>query len=264
DPMSNAMRIAVAATAVLVFAAIAIYVRPSSDTGTSGPIAATSSPTLMPSASAAPASPSTSASPSAPKSSSAPEPGQIPEGPFAVGILEPTHGVQVDVPRGWTFLSHPPGLTQTQFTGLRSRDQQALLSFQLPGGPGGHPCDPIGYYPEADFGPSVDDLADHIVSLKGLDVVAPLPVTLGGYHGKYLEFTVTPDIDCAPGDYYPWQGRVLQGLGEIDRVWILDVDGTRLVVDAQAQLDKTPADLAELQSMVDSIRITAASPRPTP
>ena len=39
------------------------------------------------------------------------------------------------------------------------------------------------------------------------------------------------------------------------RIWILDVDGVRLVISGLWPSDATPADLAELQAVIDSIRI---------
>jgi hypothetical protein len=40
----------------------------------------------------------------------------------------------------------------------------------------------------------------------------------------------------------------------VDRIWALDVDGERLVVDASYLPEATQQDRAELESVVDSIR----------
>ena len=40
----------------------------------------------------------------------------------------------------------------------------------------------------------------------------------------------------------------------MDRLWILDVDGERLVIDASTLPDATAEDRAELERVVDSIR----------
>jgi hypothetical protein len=40
----------------------------------------------------------------------------------------------------------------------------------------------------------------------------------------------------------------------VDRIWILDVGGERLVVDAFYLAEATPEDRAELERVVDSIR----------
>lgn len=48
--------------------------------------------------------------------------------------------------------------------------------------------------------------------------------------------------------------RYQQVPGQVDRLWILDVDGQRLVVDAWYLPAATAQDLAELAEVVDSIR----------
>ena len=40
-----------------------------------------------------------------------------------------------------------------------------------------------------------------------------------------------------------------------DRVWVLDVEGQRLVIIAPEQVDQTPQDKAEVQGILDSIRL---------
>ena len=44
--------------------------------------------------------------------------------------------------------------------------------------------------------------------------------------------------------------------GEVDRVWILDVGGQRLVIDAPVMLGQDAATTTEVQGILDSIRIT--------
>jgi len=48
-----------------------------------------------------------------------------------------------------------------------------------------------------------------------------------------------------------WQ----QGPGQVDRIWILDVQGQRLVIDAGYMPSATTAERAELNCIVHSIRI---------
>jgi hypothetical protein len=49
--------------------------------------------------------------------------------------------------------------------------------------------------------------------------------------------------------------------GQVDRVWILDVGGQRLVIDALAPPGQTTLQADEVQAVIDSIRI--ASPNPS-
>ena len=105
----------------------------------------------------------------------------------------------------------------------------------------------------------------------------PKDVTIYGYRGKHLQLTV-PDlplegegddrrltgcvdgnlkswvaaIDTEPGDaFYGYNGEP----GRTEEFWILDVDGTRLVIEANWSLASPRKDLAELRAILDSIRI---------
>jgi hypothetical protein len=61
--------------------------------------------------------------------------------------------------------------------------------------------------------------------------------------------------DCDEGEFASWYGRYRQGPGQVDRVYIIDVDSERLVLDMSWMLDSTNADRSELQAIVDSIEI---------
>ena len=96
---------------------------------------------------------------------------------------------------------------------------------------------------------------------------------LAGFRGKYLELSVPTDINfdeareglalfphCDEATFQSWTAngwsgdRYQQRPGQVDRIWILDVDGERLVVDAFYLAEATPEDRAELERVVDSIR----------
>jgi hypothetical protein len=126
-------------------------------------------------------------------------------------------------------------------------------------------------------GPTVDDLAAVLAAPPLRNATAPIPVSLGGYHGTYLQWSVPVDInfsdcDMGPGDTFGWfeswtgnwlynapdrqsntPDRYQQGPGQVDRLWILDVEGRRLVVDATYMPGSTDQDRAVLQQVVDSI-----------
>jgi hypothetical protein len=50
--------------------------------------------------------------------------------------------------------------------------------------------------------------------------------------------------------------RYHQGPGQVDRLWILDVDGKRLVIDAFYMPEATGEEIAQINEIVDSIRFT--------
>ena len=132
-------------------------------------------------------------------------------------------------------------------------------------------------------GPSVDDLAAAMADLGPFRVTSPpTDVTIYGYSGKHLELTV-PDMPYeVRGDVpvftgctgYDWHRRFLMswiaphlvaaggygyygynGPGHTEEFWILDVEGTRLVIAADRSPESPGEDLAEVQAILDSIRI---------
>jgi hypothetical protein len=124
-----------------------------------------------------------------------------------------------------------------------------------------------------DPGPGVDGLVKALVAQTGRHATTPKTVTLAGQSGKYLEWSVpdwvvTGDADFAgcddPGnghhDFVSWFAtdqdgeRYEQVPGQVDRLWVLDVKGQQLVVDATYSPDTTSVDRAELGSVVASLR----------
>jgi hypothetical protein len=123
-------------------------------------------------------------------------------------------------------------------------------------------------------GPTVDDLVQALEDQVSRNASAAVDATLAGYTGRYLEWSVPSDAvvtddsdfegcDIEPSDghrnFVSWFGdgdglRWQQVAGQVDRLWVLDVDGQRLVVDATYSPDATPADLAELEQVVQSLR----------
>jgi hypothetical protein len=134
------------------------------------------------------------------------------------------------------------------------------------------PCDWAGK-PMIDPGRGVDGLATALAKQPLRNATAPIDVELAGFRGKYLEWSVPTDIDfdkarearalfphCDEATFQSWTAngwagdRYQQLPGQVDRIWILDVDGERLVVDAWYLAAATPEDRAELEHVVDSIR----------
>jgi hypothetical protein len=102
----------------------------------------------------------------------------------------------------------------------------------------------------------------------------PVDVTLGGFQARYLEVRAPADVDlaaCDGGQYTLFIDalggqRYIHRAGELNRLWVLDVAGSGetlpgglLVLDAASHPDSSPQDLAELQAIIDSIRIELLS-----
>ena len=127
-------------------------------------------------------------------------------------------------------------------------------------------------------GQSVDDLAAALADLAPFRVTSPpTDVTAYGYSGKHLEWTV-PDLPvegagdnqrftgCVGGKLKSWVAPFdtaelgdafygYTGPGYREEFWILDVEGSRLMIAAERSLGSPPEDLAELRTILGSIRI---------
>ena len=105
-------------------------------------------------------------------------------------------------------------------------------------------------------GPTVDDLVTALADHPSLDVTAPVDVTLAGYSGTYLDLTVPDDIsECVR--YLPMDHHIYaQGPGQRWHMWILDVDGVRVLVETNDYAGTPAGRLAEEQAIVDSLEIT--------
>jgi hypothetical protein len=123
-------------------------------------------------------------------------------------------------------------------------------------------------------GPTVDDMATALATLSPFDLTkAPSEVAIDGFRGKHLELSV-PDIafegladgnrftGCTDGELWSWIGTPLgfayygySHPGQVEEFWLLDVDGTRLMIQAIRSPGSSEGDLAELRSILDSIDI---------
>jgi hypothetical protein len=144
------------------------------------------------------------------------------------------------VPAGWYHRGSE--LTDTGF-GQEAETKGAIGVWQIDG-LRGDPCTP-GRETDSAIGPSVTSAIEGLRSIPGLDASTPVPTSLGGYAGQYVETTVRDNIPCPPAE-----------LGEHARHWVIDVDGDVLVISATSYPGASTADLAELQSIVSSIRFT--------
>ena len=113
---------------------------------------------------------------------------------------------------------------------------------------------------------STDDVVAALLGEKGLRVSTPTAVTIDGYAGTYLEVTVASQaaLDRCDGRHFgafalaeerPSGVRHLESVGEPELLWILDVDGHPLVIDAFGPEQER----AELERMVASIQIEPVS-----
>lgn len=260
--MSNPLRIAAGAAAVVAIAVAGINLLPKQGVGGPGAsLTSGASPTANP-------SPVVSASPVALKDgaltagtylvnpSTHPAWSACPQ-PTTPGCSDPSAAddirFTIDVPEGWAGVS---GLNVWLATAKATAPSGASVGFGRGSWLHSDPCRTDTALPDVKVGPTVDDFANALADHPNLAVTAPVDVTLAGYPGKYVDLQVPPDISRCPTSYFVWEpGIYAQGPGQRWHLWILDVDGVRVVVQGTDYAGTSPQHQAELQEVVDSIRI---------
>ena len=243
---TNIARLGVAAAVVILAVIIGINFLPGS-TPPGGP-GVTPSPTE-----AAP-SPSATTAPSATPANFAdyPDGTALTPGSYVFTQVEPLR-VSFTVPSGWEKGA-------LDWVVWSKEDEKATLAVVSVDNLYVDPCQPDTGLRDPLVGPTVGDLATALGSVPGLTFSTPTDVTLAGFAGKYLEY-VSPDTfgECA-ADPELWEvnggssGPAPTG-DDVLRLWILDVNGTRLVIAASAPAGLPSNRLAELQAIIDSIQI---------
>jgi hypothetical protein len=260
--MNNALKLTLAAAAIVVVAVVGINLLPRQG-GIGGP------------------GPSATVSPSP-----SPSPVAVPLGNLAAGTTyfwdDPTFvgagRISFTMPAtGWfTFDPHFLG------KGTRNPDHfdlyisPHLVSNVYTGG-----CHWRGTARVPPVGPTVDDLATALSAQAGPGATHPTAVTVGGHPGMKVDLAIPQDLDVSTcdsdgdfsifGRWYeapdgtsgaaPWT----YGNGQHNTVYIVDVDGTRQVIDTMYLPGRSAADRAELDQIVASIRfLPAAGPSVSP
>ena len=172
--------------------------------------------------------------------------------------------VEFEIPaEGWQAWTGAAKFSEVGHVGVSITDVSNLVS---------HGCRDHSWA-DPPVGPSVDDLATALADLAPFRVTSPVKdVTIYGYDGEYLELTVPKLPVDGAGKFgvrrrEPHElGRCVRhaagdafygytGPGYIEEFWILDVDGSRLMIAAERSPGSPPKDVAELSAILDSIRI---------
>jgi hypothetical protein len=233
--MSNSMKIAVAAAAVVLLAIIGIGVLLPKNNGI-GPSVATPTPS--------------------------------PKGLPSTGRLEPGRYYVPAVEGGWTpvafTFSVPAGwATNTDGFFNKQRGEPGEVAFSAWGDIThvyGNGCRTEGTLIE--IGPTVDELADALASQEDRETSGPTDITMAGYPAKRVELSVPAAWDnpaCENLRNWPGAGGDensgwFSRPGQTDVVYIVEVDGKRVVINTWHFPGTPEADITELEGIIASIR----------
>ena len=122
------------------------------------------------------------------------------------------------------------------------------------------PCRSIATKPAAPVA-TASKIAASLGAQAARDATKPVDVTVGGHTRK----TITPNVPkdaafetCERGEFGSYGTgrdplvRYHQGAGQIDQLWIFDVDGGVVIIDAMYRPDTPAALVAEMRSIAES------------
>jgi hypothetical protein len=102
-------------------------------------------------------------------------------------------------------------------------------------------------------GPTARDLVDALAAQGSMRSTQPEEVSLAGYDGFYLELTGPPDMGACDKGKGLTHERGIYSDSQVDLLWILDVEGQRLVVDASHGPTASDSEIEALDAMVGSL-----------
>lgn len=198
----------------------------------------------------------------------------LPEGAFVIADEPVRVTVNMTAP-GWTVLQGLDAITKND-DGLDSPDSVggAFVAWGFPVGSEflvyGDPCDWVTTTPET-AATTPDEIATALGAQAQTETTTPVDVTIGGYSGKAITLEVPMSYEvpgatreeefaaCDESTYAfygvsgePGPTRNAQGPGQIDELWILDVDGAIMILDATYG-PAAPAELvAEMRALAES------------
>jgi len=239
--MNGLAKFAIAAAAVVVIAIVGINLLPG--TGGDVGVAPTATPSPTPSRAPSPAPSTATAFP--------------PSGPLSAGrhtLTEDGIKFSLEVPEGWSS----SGLGLQRGADGSTDPGSVWMPYWSVDGVASDPCTRTG----APAATSDAELADAVAAIPGTNLVtAPKDVTVGGRPAKYVAITVPNDIECAPEKFFMWYAgspsgpfRWATALDQTNRVWITNVEGKRVWIEAETYKGASPDIEAEIQGMIDSIQ----------
>ena len=240
--MNTPIRIATAAAAVVVLALIGLNLVPrTGGVGSGGGAPSTPAPTATP-------SPTTGPTPVP----TLPQSGQLAPGTYRSNFMAFT------LPAGWSAFD---GWAALKGNGDPPNGMAVAADVDF-ATVYNDPCH--WQTTAASVGPTVDNLVAALVAQKRGSKVTPVDVTIDGFHGKQIDLMVPLNVTvtaCDVGQYKSWTDsgggdRYNQGPGQHDLLDILDVNGKTVAIQRSFYPANTAADRAELQAILDSVRIT--------
>lgn len=179
--------------------------------------------------------------------------GPLAAGPYRVVVGDV--GFIFTIPDGWAGPAVPGFAVGKEGDGELA---SVILSFWQPASIYPDPCSP-GSLLDPSVGPSVDDLVAALAAQSFTETSAPTPVTVDGFSGQRIQYDVTPDSANCTGSMWLWRDTDgsdrTEDHDQLNELTILDVAGSRVVIDLSYRPETPQHDRAELDSVFQTIQI---------
>lgn len=240
--MSNALRVGLAAAAVVIIAVIAINLLPGTPAPGSGPTPTPEPAAVEPTATPLPAL----------GDQVLLDAGRYRVADAGISNIE----VTVEVPAGWTSSAN------WVVIGPRGNDEpdgMAIRFYKIPN----LAANPLSHAEgnlDPPVGPTVDDLVQAIVTHPGWTASESTDITIDGRAGQLVSITIPLDAELPADDTFylstdPTEGGIWGWApGQTFDWYIVDVDGQRLIIDAFHYPDTSEEDLAAQRAVVESVQ----------
>jgi hypothetical protein len=189
----------------------------------------------------------------------------------ATGVLRPGSivldgafplSIVFDVPAGWSRNNGTEGADYVGLAKMRGENTPAGASWALISNVYPDPCRSDAGPADPATGPTVDDLVTALTSMAGFEATTPTNVTVDEHVGRRFKVTATVDPRADGCDDPVWLSLWESASGgPTARVpastslefWIVDVDGTRLVMFAE-DYGATADEFSEAVDVMESVR----------
>jgi hypothetical protein len=177
---------------------------------------------------------------------------EVAPGTYLITEIEPFR-ITVTVPEGWQNV-RVPGLVW---------GEGAVLGFWNVDNMYADPCTPASGLLDPAPGPTVDDLVAAFNRVPGVVLSTPTDVTVDGFAGKQTDLRFGGSDSCIGADPVQWpigsagDAKPAPAPGEVERMWIVDVNGDRLLIATSDTTGATDEVRAELDAIFESIQIEA-------
>ena len=119
------------------------------------------------------------------------------------------------------------------------------------------PCTRAGSPPKV--GPSVQDFATALVAQKVTTTTTPVPASLDGHDGVYVEMSVPAGVDtsaCRDKELILWEAEgeesATADVSFMSRYWVVDVDGQRVVLVVNTNTSATDETVDRFTSIAEA------------